>query len=93
MRDALFQATEKDQSTLEKRVANLFKKEAALFVPTGTLSNLIAKMVCCDTTTDTIVIGDRTHMKGYEARAYGNSFPRLVRNYDDGTLDLTQLDA
>lgn len=33
---------------LQERVAKLLGKEAAIFVPSGTMSNLIAAMLHCD---------------------------------------------
>lgn len=53
--------------TLEARVADLLNKEAALFVPSGTQSNLIGLLVHCNRG-DEILLGDRYHTFSHEAR-------------------------
>ena len=52
---------------LEARVAGLLNKEAALFVPSGTQSNLIGLLVHCQRG-DEVLVGDRYHTFSHEAR-------------------------
>jgi threonine aldolase len=53
---------------LEARVAELCGKEAALFVPTGSMGNLIALMLHCRPG-DSVVVGEGTHCMVFEAGA------------------------
>jgi hypothetical protein len=48
---------------LEESVAGIFSKESGLFVPTGTMANLIAVMVhCWSGRGHKIVLGDKSHL-------------------------------
>lgn len=47
---------------LERVVAELLGKEAALFVPTGTMGNLAAVMAHCDQRGQEILVGDASHI-------------------------------
>lgn len=47
---------------LERVVAELLGKEAALFVPTGTMGNLAAVMAHCDRRGEEILVGDASHL-------------------------------
>lgn len=51
---------------LEKRCAKLFEKEAALFVTSGTMGNLLAIMVHCDFRGAEAIVGDTSHVFLYE---------------------------
>lgn len=53
---------------LEQKVAKLFKKEAALFVPSGTMSNQISLLVNTNTGDEVIVESD-SHIFYYETAA------------------------
>ncbi|HEY4158536.1 MAG TPA: low-specificity L-threonine aldolase [Polyangiaceae bacterium] len=53
---------------LETRVADLLGKEAALFVPSGTMSNQIA-LLCHTRPGDEVVIGEGAHIAYYESGA------------------------
>jgi threonine aldolase len=53
---------------LEAHVAELLGKEAALFVPSGSMSNQIALMLHCRPG-DSVVVGEGTHCMVYEAGA------------------------
>lgn len=55
-------------SLLEERVAELLGKEAALFVPSGTMSNQIA-LLCHTRRGDEVVIGEDAHVSFYESGA------------------------
>jgi threonine aldolase len=53
---------------LEARVAELLGKEAALFVPSGTMANQLALMLHCRRG-DAVVVGEHTHCMIYESGA------------------------
>ena len=74
---------------LEKRVAGLFGKEAALFVPTGTMGNLISIMAHCWERGSEYIVGDAAHIYIYEqggSAQFGGAHPRALRNMADGTI-------
>ncbi|HEX6818117.1 MAG TPA: low-specificity L-threonine aldolase [Ktedonobacterales bacterium] len=78
---------------LEELAAEKVGKEAALYVPSGTMANAIALLTHCRRG-DEIVMGDRSHTYLYEvgghARLNGSS-ARAVPNLPDGTLDRLKL--
>ena len=98
MRTAIFEAEVGDDVfgddptvlKLEKRMSTLFRKESALFFPTGTMSNLAATMSWCNTRGSEMILGDSSHMFLYEqggvAQIAGVS-PRCLRNQPDGTIN------
>jgi threonine aldolase len=47
---------------LEETVADLFRKEKGLYVPTGTMSNLVAIMSHCNRRSSEIIIGANCHI-------------------------------
>ncbi|XP_068610575.1 uncharacterized protein [Brachionichthys hirsutus] len=51
---------------LQEIAAAMFQMEAALFVPSGTMSNLIAVMVHCRERDDEVILGDLSHIQIYE---------------------------
>ena len=51
---------------LQKLGANLLGKEAALFVPSGTMSNLIALLTHCKLRGSEAIVGDESHILHYE---------------------------
>ena len=73
---------------LEKTCAQLLGKEAALFVPSGTMGNLICVGAHCRRG-DQVILGDRSHIFQYEAGGasalMGVSYHTLP-NQADGTL-------
>ena len=75
---------------LEKLAADLTGKQSALFVPSGTMGNLISGLVhCCRG--DEAIIGSQSHMFLYEAgglSALGGIFPHVLENNPDGTIDI-----
>lgn len=75
---------------LEANVAELLGKEAALFVTSGTQSNLVALMAHCGRG-DEYIAGQNAHAFKYEAggaAVLGSIQPQTVRVNDDGSLDL-----
>ncbi len=75
---------------LQELAANMIGKESSLFVPSGTMGNLIAIMVHCSRGEEAI-IGDKSHIYLNEAggmSALGGVYPHPVPNQKDGTLRL-----
>ena len=69
---------------LEKRAAEMFGKEAALFVPTGCMGNLIAIKVWTHHG-DEVICDERSHVNLYELAsmaAIAGCMPRVARGVD-----------
>ncbi len=82
-------------NSLQDRAAELLGKEAALFVPSGTMGNLAATLAHCGRG-DEVILGDQAHQFIYEAggmAALGGIQPRTVPNRKDGTMPLGQIEA
>ena len=82
-------------NSLQERAAALFGKEAALFLPSSTMGNLISVLCHCPRGRGCIV-GDKCHINKYEAGGMaqlGGVFPLLVPNQPDGSLDLAAVAA
>lgn len=80
---------------LEELAAQMFGKEAAIFVPSGTMGNLIALLVHCQRG-DEAIVGDQSHIFLNEAggmSALGGIQPRALPNQKDGTLALDAIRA
>jgi len=80
---------------LEKMAAERLGKEAALFVPSGTMGNMASLLSHC-VRGDEIIVGDQSHMYIYEqggSAALGGIHPRALRNEPDGTIDLDCIEA
>lgn len=79
---------------LQKRAAEIFGKEAALFVPTGCMGNLIAIKIWTHHGNE-VVCEERSHVNLYELAsmsAIAGCMPRAVRGGDDGILAWQQLE-
>ena len=73
---------------LQELAAEKVGKEAALFVASGTMGNLIAGLVHC-ARGDEAIMGTQSHTFLHEAGGYsalGGVFPSLIPNQADGTL-------
>lgn len=80
---------------LEALAAARLGKEAALFVASGHMGNLVALLTHCGRG-DEIIVGDQAHIFYYEqgsTAVVGGIHPRTVPNQPDGTLDLNQVEA
>lgn len=78
---------------LQEKSAALMGKDAGLFLPSGTMGNLIAVLVQCQRG-DEVIMGDLGHtflFEGGGISALGGIFPHTLRNLPDGTLDLESL--
>lgn len=79
---------------LERRVAEIFGKEAALFVPTGCMGNLIAIKVWTHHG-DEVICEERSHVNLYELAsmaAIAGCMPRIARA-EDGILQWKDIEA
>ena len=103
MRDAMLAAPLGDDvfgddptvNALQTRIAELLGKEAALFVPTGTQSNLVAIMSHCGRG-DEYIVGQMAHTYRWEgggAAVLGSVQPQPLEHQADGTLALPDIEA
>lgn len=78
---------------LEAMAAEKLGKESAIFVPSGTMGNLLALLVHCQRG-DEAIVGDKSHIYLNEAggmSALGGIQPCPVSNQKDGTLALDDI--
>ena len=103
MRDAMFAAPLGDDvfgddpsvNALQERIAALLGKEAALFMPTGTQSNLAALMSHCQRG-DEYLVGQMAHTYRWEgggAAVLGSIQPQPIAHQADGSLALADIEA
>ncbi|HRS75399.1 MAG TPA: beta-eliminating lyase-related protein, partial [Anaerolineaceae bacterium] len=81
-------------NTLEAKSAQLMGKEAALFVTSGTMGNLLAVLVACGRG-DEVIMGRQGHTFLHEAggvSALGGVVINTIPNQADGTLALADLE-
>lgn len=81
---------------LETEMARIMGKEAALFVPSGTMGNLISVLVHCELRGSEVILGDNSHIHIYEnggISMLGGVHPKTVKNNEDGTMDLDLIEA
>lgn len=80
---------------LEAMAAERLGKAAALFVPSGTMANLVSQMVHCGRG-DEMIVGHLAHSFYYEqggSAAVACIHPRTVLNQPDGKFHLEELQA
>ncbi|XP_038634185.1 threonine aldolase 1 [Scyliorhinus canicula] len=81
---------------LQRRAAELFGMEETLFVPSGTMANLISVMCHCPERGAELIVGDQAHIhlceQGGVAQIAG-IHSRVVRNLPDGTFDLNEVES
>ena len=80
---------------LQERIAAMLGKEAALFVPTGTQSNLCALMAHCERG-DEYLVGQMAHTYRWEgggAAVLGSIQPQPLPQQPDGSIALVDLEA
>ena len=82
-------------NALQESIAALLGKEAALFMPTGTQSNLCGLMAHCQRG-DEYIVGQGAHTYRYEgggAAVLGSIQPQPLVNQADGTIKLDDIAA
>lgn len=82
-------------NALQDKVAALLGFEAALFVPTGTQSNLVALMSHCQRG-DEFIVGQMAHTYRWEAggaAVLGSIQPQPLNHQPDGSLALADIEA
>jgi threonine aldolase len=80
---------------LEEMAAERMGKEAALFVTSGTMGNLVSQLAHCGRG-DEIILGGQAHTFFFEqggSAAVGGIHPRTVPNQPDGKLALEDIEA
>lgn len=80
---------------LQEMAAERMGKEAALYVPSGTMANLVCLLSHCDRG-DEIYLGDQSHIFIYESgssAAVGGIHPYPLLNNWDGTINLKDIEA
>jgi threonine aldolase len=79
---------------LEQRMAAMLGKDAAVFVPSGTQSNLLALMSHCGRG-DEFIAGQDAHLYSHEAggaAVLGSIQPQPIAHQADGTMDLGDIE-
>ena len=80
---------------LEQMSADRLGKEAALFVASGTMGNLVSLLAHCGRGEE-IILGNLSHTFFFEqggSAAVGGIHPRTVQNQTDGTLALSEIES
>lgn len=79
---------------LEEMAADRLGKEAALYVSSGTMANLVSELTHCGRG-DEIILGSHAHTFFYEqggSAAVGSLHPRTVPNQPDGKMALEDIE-
>ena len=103
MRDAMMAAPLGDDvyaddpsvNALQDKIAALLGFEGALFMPTGTQSNLCAILAHCQRG-DEYIVGQMAHCYRWEgggAAVFGSVQPQPLNHQSDGTMTLTDIEA
>lgn len=82
-------------NALQEKIAGLLGFEAALFVPTGTQSNLCGILSHCQRG-DEYIVGQMAHCYRWEgggAAVFGSVQPQPLNHHTDGTLALAEIEA
>ncbi len=102
MREAMMRADVGDDvfgedptiNRLEELSANLTGKEAALFVSSGTMGNLVSLLSHCNRT-DEAIVGSLSHIHIHEQggiAALGGIHSRVIKTRMDGTMDIASIE-
>uniref|UniRef100_H3BWL2 Threonine aldolase 1 n=1 Tax=Tetraodon nigroviridis TaxID=99883 RepID=H3BWL2_TETNG len=84
------------RTELQMLAADQFQMEAALFVPTTTMGNLIAVMAHCRERGDEMIVGDLSHIHVYEqggSAQIAGVHSTMATTLPDGTFDLVELES
>ena len=82
-------------NALQDKIAQMLGFEAALFVPTGTQSNLCAILSHCQRG-DEYIVGQMQHCYRWEgggAAVFGSVQPQPLNHASDGSLPLADIEA
>jgi len=82
-------------NALQERIAAMLGKEAALFMPSGTQSNLCGLLAHCGRG-DEYIVGQNAHTYRYEGgggAVLGSIQPQPLTNQPDGTLLLSDIES
>jgi threonine aldolase len=82
-------------NALQEKIAAMLGFEAALFVPTGTQSNLCAVLSHCQRG-DEYIVGQMAHAYRWEgggAAVFGSVQPQPLNHQPDGSLSLAEIEA
>ena len=82
-------------NALQEKIASLLGFEAALFMPTGTQSNLCAVLGHCQRG-DEYIVGQQAHCYRWEgggAAVFGSVQPQPLEHQADGSLSLADIEA
>jgi threonine aldolase len=101
MREAMYRAELGDDvfgddptvNRLQEMAAQKIGKEAALFVASGTMGNLVSVLTHC-IRGDGVILGDQSHILLNEvagSAALGGAFLRVVPNQANGKIELAQI--
>nr|XP_045588297.1 probable low-specificity L-threonine aldolase 2 [Procambarus clarkii] len=81
-------------NALQEKVAAMLGKEAGLFVPSGTMANLICVLHHCQHRGSEVLLGHLSHIHLCEQGGIaqvGGVHPRTLKNLPDGTFSLEEL--
>jgi len=103
MREAMFKAELGDDvfgedptvNRLEEIAANISGKEAALFVASGTMGNLVALLSHCNRG-DEAIVGSKSHIHIHEQggiAGLGGIHSRVLETKADGTMDIAAIES
>jgi threonine aldolase len=87
--------TDPSVNALQEKIADLLGFEAALFVPTGTQSNLCAILSHCQRG-DEYIVGQQAHCYRWEgggAAVFGSVQPQPLEHLSDGTFRLADIEG
>ncbi|MDM0044991.1 low-specificity L-threonine aldolase [Variovorax dokdonensis] len=88
-------ASDPSVNLLQEKIADLLGFEAALFVPTGTQSNLCGILAHCQRG-DEYIVGQQAHCYRWEgggAAVFGSVQPQPLDNQADGSIRLSDIEA
>tara|TARA_B110000014_G_C20106576_1_gene582016 strand:+ start:452 stop:1486 length:1035 start_codon:yes stop_codon:yes gene_type:complete len=80
-------------NALEEKASDVFGKESCLFVPSGTMANLVSVLTHCNRG-DEIILGNKSHIFIYEAggvSVFGGVHSHQLKNNEDGTINLEDM--
>merc|ERR1719285_232987 len=80
---------------LEQVAADKLGKEAALFLPSGTMGNLVALMSHCWERGAEAIVGHKSHIMVYEQGGISQVagiLPKVLKNEPDGTISLDDVE-